>query len=353
MQPTSLLPEIRRQHSWLSVGLMAAVVLVTPMLARQRPLGHRTFDDAPLRELQRAQPECVLLGDSMLASRIDEDVLSRISGLRCFVFAQPGTSTATWYLMFKNFVAVMEPAPRVVIVLFRERQLTLPLHRAHGPYREKMAPYMRRSEPEIEQLVDRPAHEQLPRLDRLLLGIYPLQRSRDYAQNRLQSLARDLVASSREYLAVRTAVKDVFSTKRLREDNVVDEQADVAGSDLDDDQHEFHASIGRSFLPLMLDLARTRSIQLVFYRVKRRPGPNEQPHKESATAAAYQEALRAYLEEKGALLVDETRDPDVTLDLYGSGDHVSAAMMPRYSELFWRKIGPRIGRTGERPGAER
>ena len=51
------------------------------------------------------------------------------------------------------------------------------------------------------------------------------------------------------------------------------------------------------------------------------------------------QALRSYLEKEGARLYDETRDMDVTLEFYGSGDHVAPGMMAGYTEMFWKKVG--------------
>jgi hypothetical protein len=64
------------------------------------------------------------------------------------------------------------------------------------------------------------------------------------------------------------------------------------------------------------------------------------PAPESATSPAYIQALREYVEKAGAQLVDETRDPEVTLSFYGADDHVAPAMMKPYTELFWRKVAP-------------
>ena len=90
----------------------------------------------------------------------------------------------------------------------------------------------------------------------------------------------------------------------------------------------------------MLKIAQAKGIRLVFFRVKKRPGADGALAKESPTAPAYQAALRVWLERAGAMLIDETRDADVTVDYYGSGDHVKTAMMKPYTEMFWRKVGP-------------
>ena len=72
---------------------------------------------------------------------------------------------------------------------------------------------------------------------------------------------------------------------------------------------------------------------------QRRPNASGRPDEESPTAPEYGRALRAYLEKQGARLFDETHEADVTLNFYGSGDHVADAMMARYTELFWQKVG--------------
>ena len=44
------------------------------------------------------------------------------------------------------------------------------------------------------------------------------------------------------------------------------------------------------------------------------------------------------MEQHGARFYDESRDPDITLDYYSSGDHVKDQMIPRYTEIFWKKV---------------
>src|SRR4051812_21298486 len=111
-------PKPAARWSWLGVVAMGIIVLGVPTLLALGPAPRRPFDEKPLRLLKKEQPECVLLGDSMLETRIDEKVLSRISGRECVVMAQPGSSSATWYLMLKNLIAVQSQPPRTVIILY-------------------------------------------------------------------------------------------------------------------------------------------------------------------------------------------------------------------------------------------
>jgi len=325
----------------VGIAAMVVIVLGVPTLLGLGPTPRRPFDEKPLRLMKKEQPRCVLLGDSMLETRIDEKVLNRVSGERCFVFAQPGSSSATWFLMLKNLVSVQTPPPRTVIILYRNRQLTLPAHRAEGEYRKSMEPYMREAEPVLEKLLGS-VRKSTGVIEGLVQTAYPVERRRENTQDKVQAWALDLVASSREYEEIHNAAKKLFSPRNLRVGNLVDEQKDGGASSLDPDDHEFSAALDASFLPAMIELAREKGIRLVFYQVKRRPNPDGSAGEESPTGPAYLRALRAYLEKAGAPLFDETREPDVTVDFYGSGDHVAPAMMPRYTELFWQKVGPLV-----------
>jgi hypothetical protein len=324
------------------VAALVVGVLGLPTLLALGPSPRRPFDEKPLRALKKEKPRCVLIGDSMLETRIDPAVLSRTSGERCFVFAQPGSSSAMWFLMLKNFVAAQVPPPRTVILLFRNRQLTLPRHRAEGDYRKSMEPFMRDPEPVLEKLVGATRKPAGP-VDALVQTLYPLDRRREQAQDKVQAWALDLVASSREYEEIHNHAKwEVFDAKRLRVGVAVDEQLEGGMLSLDPVDHDFAREVGQSFLPHIIEIARAKGIRLIFYEVKRRPQSDGMPGEESATDDAYDRALRTYLEQAGAVLFDETGEADITLDFYGSGDHVAKAQMARYTELFWRKIAPLV-----------
>lgn len=337
------LPHASAAHppfGWLGVFATAAAILAVPALLDQKPLPRKPFDDQPLRLLQKARPQCVFLGDSMLDSRIDEAVLSTVADRRCAVQPRLGTSTAVWFLMLKNVVAAQPQPPGTVVIFFRNRQLTLPSHRATGPHRARMEPVMREQEPLVEEVIAAEMRRRTPWLDRAAQAAYPVQRRREFWRERVQSWALDFVTSSREYAAIRAAARDVFSTKNLRGDQQQDEAQEEGKIGLDEHDHEFAGAVEHSFLPPMLGLAQSKGIRLVFFRVKKRPSATGALADESGSAPAYHAALRTYLEKAGAILIDESRDPEVTLDFYGSGDHVKPAMEKTYTEMFWRKVGP-------------
>ena len=137
------------------MAAIAVAILGVPALLAHGPLPRKPFDEQPVRLLKKARPQCVFLGDSMLDSRLNEAMLNRQAGQRCTVLAQPGTSTAMWYLLLKNVIAAQAHPPRTVVVFFRDRQLTLPAHRAEGSYRGRLETVMRGAEPLVDRLRER------------------------------------------------------------------------------------------------------------------------------------------------------------------------------------------------------
>lgn len=342
MESAALPPAPAHPARWLAVAVIVTAILGVPALLDQGAARRQPFDERPLRTLAKARPTGVLLGDSMLETRIDPQALKSVSGERWEVLAQPGSSSAMWFLMLKNLIAVQSPPPRTVILFFRDRQLTLPAHRTAGGYRKTIETYMRDDEPVLDALL-RAGERPLPWPERAALAVYPVQWRREHWRDRVANTALDLVASSREYGRIRDDARDIFAPRRLRQDSGLDFEREEGGQrGLDAADHDFTAAVGRSFLPHLLEIARARQIQLVLFRVKRKPPADGDATTESATTPAYIRDLRAYVEKAGAQLNDETRDADVALSFYGADDHVAPAMMKPYTELFWKKVGPQL-----------
>jgi hypothetical protein len=101
--------------------------------------------------------------------------------------------------------------------------------------------------------------------------------------------------------------------------------------------YDFAGAVEGSFLPAIIDLARERGIGLVFMRAQERPGP-QGPPPQDPQMTAYLEQVRAYLAARDIPFHDFTGDPELTLDLYASGDHI--ADPPRYSQILHQRLGP-------------
>ena len=94
-----------------------------PTIETPRP--REPFDEAAAAALREAQPEYVVIGDSMAGIRIDPRHLSRVTGRSVAGLFTPGTPVAYWYLQLKNLVANNGLTHmRGAIIFFRDDQLT-------------------------------------------------------------------------------------------------------------------------------------------------------------------------------------------------------------------------------------
>ena len=331
-----------RPPGWLAVLGIAAAILGVPALLDQGAPTRQPFNERPLRALEKARPAGILVGDSMLESRIDPQVLTAAAGERWAVLSQPGSSSATWFLMFKNIIARQAAPPRTAVIFFRDRQLTLPAHRTEGGYRKTIETYMRGPEPVLDEILMESTRRQRPWTQRVALAVYPVQWRRETWRDRIQSWALDAVASSGEYARIRGEARAIFKLQNLRQDSGLDFEIQEGGQKgLDIEDHDFASAVPLSFLPRIIAVAREKNVRLVFFRVKRKPAAvADQPPNESRTLPAYVRELRAYVEAAGAQFVDETRDAEPARNFFGADDHVAPAMMKPYTELFWRKVGP-------------
>jgi hypothetical protein len=123
--------------------------------------------------------------------------------------------------------------------------------------------------------------------------------------------------------------EQAFALEHLRPD---------ASADLGVEQNpNFGRDLPTSVLPLIVDLARERQLPVCFVRVQRRPVAGRPPA-ESPALRGYVSDLRRWVESRGAMFHDDTGDADITLDLYGDGDHV--ADRRRYTDTFRRRMEP-------------
>ena len=322
---------------------IAVAMFGLPAFLDQGTAPREPFDERPLHALEKARPRVLLIGDSMLETRIDPHEINKLASERWEVLSQAGSSSAIWFLMMKNLIAAQSAPPRVVIIFFRERQLTRPAQRTGGGYRKTIQTYMRGSEPEIEKVLAASNQRQQTWPERLSLALYPVQWRQEAWRDKLQNRALDIVASSKEFRAIREGTREIFSLRNLRKDTGEDfESEDRAQRELEPKDENFSTAITRSFLPAILEIARKKDIHLICFRVKGKPRATGEPGRASVEFLAYERELRDYLERAGAQYVDESQDADVTLRFYGSDDHVAAGRQKEYTEMFWRKMSPRI-----------
>jgi hypothetical protein len=292
---------------------------------------HETFDERMIANLQYGNPPWVFIGDSMMGTRIDPIHLGEISGTgdRPVGFLYHASTGPTWwYLAFKNQLVASGIKPRCVFFFFRDTNLTDTLWRLKGHYGRALDRVARDSEPELDAIIAARMRGGWSPLYRALNTVYEV----DVASLWMTPLVhkwflRWRYPDERSRDRFEQAAENAFALDLLRSD-VPSDLADSVDPD-------FARDLPTSVLPLILDLAEEQKLHLCFVRVQRRP-ENGRPPQESLALRRYVADLSAYVQSRGASFRDDTADPEMTLDLYGDGDHVGDRR--RYTEIFRRRL---------------
>jgi hypothetical protein len=291
------------------------------------------FDAKPIADLRRIQPETVVLGDSMAGTRLDASQLSGMLDYRMVQsFYYAATGSAFWYLALKNWVVASQVHPKLVIIFFRDENLTDPMFRVTGIYRVTLDWAARLGEPTLNDILAMHTRGAFFRVHDTLATIYQHDATRDWLEPGLTSLPIALLVRPRSRPRLLERINaEIFGLQSLRQ--MAD--ADMAQAE-DEAAFDFARNLPRSVLPEMFDVARHGGIKLAFVRVQRRPEADGPP-RQSPALRRYVADLRAYIEANGGLFADDWGDPDQPLAVYADGDHLTRDFRARYTELFLRK----------------
>ncbi len=300
-----------------------------------------------LADLKSAHPDYIVIGDSMLTTRMEPAPISQLSGRRFFFYARGGASSAAWYLYFKNVIVRSRVKPRAVIFFFRNQYLTWPRFRVDGLYQANLDRVRLGEDKLVAKLLlpDPPKLWNAISWTRRWLvepnGLLYSKNASAQFHTRLENLALDLTAFGQKKDDRRTFMASRFNLASLRSDLAA--ELPVEDSSIDDSENGrpriFDPSPKKSFLPHIVDLAEKNGIPLIFFRVKCRPGPdNITP--QSAEMTTYIARLRVWLESRHCVFFDETNDPSITLSMYQDGDHISDAAKPGWTHYFWQRVKP-------------
>ena len=291
-----------------------------PTIETPRP--REPFDEAAASALREAQPEFVVIGDSMAGVRIDPRHLSRVSGRSVAGLFQQGSPVAFWYLQLKNMVVGNGLTKvRGAVLFFRDDQLTTQVE-VNGPILDRVA---RDHEPELDRVFASHRLGRFSDVHRAARALYQFDRTRVWLEPKL--LRAPAVLAGQPPELVDAINNEVFALDKLRRFEAADlPQANEAFLDFDE-------QVGRSLLPLILDLAEQANIRLAFIRVQRRPAATGPPP-QSEELTRYLDRLRAYVTARGAYYHDDYGDPNQPLAVYADGDHLRSDQRLTYSERF-------------------
>jgi hypothetical protein len=257
------------RYAFFLIVLLLVISVFLPTLFRgpyPHPAGP-TFDREVsrlyLREIESWQPGIVLLGDSLLTKGVDQAVFQDQIGIPSYKLDIPGSSSALWYLVLRSNIVPAEPAPRMLVILFRDTLLTAPAFRTTGPYFGLIDKFAR---PSDNLLIQRAYLAQLTPMQTALERYFPLYTYRAEIRESLDGGLRHLLPS-------------LFACDRDCADDSMtgvlgDIQPDIFAHSIRQaeqalytpQQLDFASRVEASFLPEIIRLSQTRGIQLVLVR---------------------------------------------------------------------------------------
>jgi hypothetical protein len=266
----------------------------------------------------------------MAGTRIVPGHMSRLIGGRGLAaILYPGSSVAYWYLAFKNSLVDNPPVKlKGVLLFFRDDQLTLAFERFTPGALDRVA---RDREPVLDRIVAGNLLGTFANVHRAVDAAYRADRAREWVEPALaQAPAKLAVRDQDPKSFLDTLNTKVFTLDTLRRTEAAD-LPEATEATLD-----FKSMVMRSVLPEILRLAETSNTRVAFVRVQRRPRAGG-PAPQSGAMLHYMRDLRDYLAQHGAYFVDEWGDPDLTLSVYGDGDHMAKDASIPYNERFFEK----------------
>lgn len=353
-----------RLHALLQITAFALLVLGLPPLLWSgfEPPNEvavtelRTSGFSPRSEvskMKQQKPVWVLIGNSMLNTRIDPAQLAALSGVPTKKIGKGGSQSALWFLFLKKIIVESGARPALVTIFFRDTDLTWPEIRMSGMNEPLVKELDGHAQPEWKQVF-----EEAKVLESGALGWIKHHLSPLFAPDELNATMRRQI-QNRAFRATRLGTEAAGSERRmelnqrfglehLRRDLGSDfgeaSSSTAIASDpgvYEDGPMTFDVSPEASFLPHMLKLAKEHGMVLHFHRIKRKPDADHL-RRDLPAISSYMEALAIHLKEQGCLFTDETNDPSLVLDMYVDGDHISSQdeIQKQYLANFWARVSP-------------
>lgn len=279
-----------------------------------------------LMELNTYQPDIVLLGNSMVGRNVNHLLLQSVLKRKVSKFALGGSSSRWWYLMTKNVITKATPAPKVMVLFFRDQFLTDPKFRLNSA-NQLMNEYFYEGEELLVQELSydaaSAAYRKLPIYDKKHLVNQQIT-------DGLKKIATQSTGVSLQRLS--NVLDKSFDESKMIEEIITAQQLEAAKV-RKEELLDFDHQIDRSFLPHIIQLTKDRGIQLVLVRIKARWAVLGKPKNPKLTQ--YIEDMNAYLKAQNVPLMDYTDDDRVTLKMYAEGDHLSEIGMNEFTKKIF------------------
>ncbi len=301
-------------------------------------IGKVPFSSGPLKKIRREKPDYIFLGDSMVSVLIDPAEMDRLTGRKSTVVHLPGSTSARWYLMFKNYVLASGVKPRVVFYFFRDCLWHMPHFRTEGAFWDEIERLMpEESDAVITKILGTEKKGAGSLLSRFFNDtVYPVQSARPRASAALERLSAAL--AGQDASRMRDHANALFGFQHYRRGLDVEGQLGQTQHSGLNDIVPFTENPAMTFLPHVLDMAQAAEVRLFFVRVKRRP-PRIREKGDPAELADYTAKLRAWLLGRGAGFHDFSADPEIRSDMFGEGDHLDLQHMTWFTRRLHSLLG--------------
>jgi hypothetical protein len=291
------------------------------------------FDDKKVKEIKRIeeiQPDFIFIGNSMLAKSIDPEYFQEATGNKCHIIWEGGIMSSVWYLIMKNVIAVSNINPKAIFIFFRDTELTEPKRRATGQYKKYIEYYSSENEKVLNRILfnDKGFNRQY---EDSIVKFYPLLRFQETSKEEISKFAALMINSIKvdSFQDFKVWMINVlFDLKNFR--TVVADDENLEGYKID---YDFNGALNNSLLPYIIDIAHKKKIKLIFIRIQRRPNEDGLPV-QPPLLIKYISDLKNYMNKQKIGCYDFTGNPNITLDMYGFGDHLNEKSMKKFTEIF-------------------
>lgn len=299
----------------------------------ERPL---EFDTERMVRLQNDPSEVVLIGNSMIYCRLNTHYLPELlAPLNVEMATEGGTRSLQWFLWFKNYVAEVKPAPKVVFIFYRDYDFARVDFRVAGTYLQTIRKSMRKGDEKYLWIAR--GQSQIRGAVGWLADTFNDHPQNTKKRKRVDDAAMDVAALAGDLPEpeVRKYVTGAFGMDKLRSDI---QDAGVSENDnLKGIASQFTADADKNYLSHFDQVASEHGIKLVFYRVRRRPD-DANDVRQTAALATYTRDFRNWITARGHVWVDETDDQKITPSMFRDGDHLLRESYNQYTEMFVERI---------------
>ena len=288
--------------------------------------------------LEAQKPDMVFLGNSTLMLGVDTDEFEKLTGQKILEIAEPGSSSAWWYLILKNNIARSSFKPKTLVLFFTDTLLTDPGVWVTGKYFPIIDEYANSSD---ELLLNLSYKQQLSVPEKIFTSWLPLYGNREKISNFLIKFLEDGLAKT--FLkcpadCMQTNIDDVF-----QESNLI---RNISKNEFDADILEwytwknlnFSARVNESYLSEIIQICKENKISLIMVRIGNSHFLSLAD--EPLLVRAYFRSLQTYLEEKGVIYLDLAYDPRITPDLFRDTGHLNESGKQVFTQILVEKLGP-------------